>query len=351
MKMVGIGVPQLMVPPIVERNYGKWTAHEVVKPGVLKHVSESGEECYTVRVGMPSNARVSTKTMLMFCDLADKYSSGYFRVTQRHALEFVGVPKDKVDALLSEVKAIGFAAGGADCALHNIVTCAGWFHCQLGATDPLSISKKLSDALYSTFASEELPAKLKISIAACPNNCGEGITADIGIVGIHRDIPRVVENAMKACEIPLVIAICPTSAIKPKGKESVEVDPERCMHCGSCYMACPAMPIGDPKTDGVAIFVGGKAGASGAGPSFGKLVVDYLPNDPPSWSEVVSSVLKIVNAWKKDAQRHERIADWIERVGWEGFFKKTGLAVSPKAVDHFVFALERNLRTAARFRW
>ena len=40
-----------MLPPIVAANYGKWKYHERVKPGVLKHVGESGDELYTVRVG------------------------------------------------------------------------------------------------------------------------------------------------------------------------------------------------------------------------------------------------------------------------------------------------------------
>lgn len=349
--MVGIGVPELMMPDVLKRNYGKWVSHDTVKPGVLRHVSESGEECYTVRVGMPSNARVSSKTMLKFCDLADKYAEGYFRTTQRHALEFVGVPRGKVDSLIKDVEAMGYVVGGADYSFHNIVTCAGWFHCQLGATDPLSIAQKLNDAMVKDFKSESLPGKLKVSIAACPNNCGEGITADIGIIGIHRDIPRVISENLKECEVPLVISICPTAAIRPKGKDDLQIDPERCMHCGSCFMTCPALPIGDAKTDGIGIFVGGKASAAGSGPGFAKLVVPYLPNTPPNWDEAVSTVKKIADTWKKDAQQHERVADWIARIGWEGFFKKTGLSVTMKSVDHFVFGTERSVKDNVRFRW
>ncbi len=349
--MVGIGVPELMIPDVLRRNYGRWESHEVVKPGVLKHVSESGEECYTVRVGMPSNARISTKTVLAFCDLADEYSDGYLRLTQRHALEFVGVPVEKVDSLIRDITAMGYVVGGLDRSLHNIVTCAGWFHCQLGATDPLSLAQKLNEAFFEDFGDEALPAKLKISIAACPNNCGEGITADIGIIGIHRDIPRVIKENLKECELPLVVSICPTAAIKPKRGDGLVINPDRCMHCGSCYMTCPALPIGNAETDGVGIFVGGKAGTSGNGPSFAKLVVPYLPNHPPDWTEVVNEVKKIVDAWRKDARAYERIADWIERIGWERFYKLTGIEISSKSMDNFVFALERSLKDNVRLRW
>jgi len=40
-----IGPPDFrkMLPPVIKKNYGKWKYHEIVKAGVLKHVSETGE--------------------------------------------------------------------------------------------------------------------------------------------------------------------------------------------------------------------------------------------------------------------------------------------------------------------
>lgn len=54
--MPGIGIPKadLVYPPIVKRNYGKWMSHDYPRAGVVRHVSSTGEECYTVRVGMPT---------------------------------------------------------------------------------------------------------------------------------------------------------------------------------------------------------------------------------------------------------------------------------------------------------
>ena len=39
------------LPPVIENNFGKWLYHEILEPGVLVHVAESGDEVYTVRVG------------------------------------------------------------------------------------------------------------------------------------------------------------------------------------------------------------------------------------------------------------------------------------------------------------
>ena len=50
-----IGPPnyKTMLPPVIERNYGDWLYHEILKPGVLMHVSKSGETLYSVRAGSP----------------------------------------------------------------------------------------------------------------------------------------------------------------------------------------------------------------------------------------------------------------------------------------------------------
>jgi len=37
-------------PPVIAKNKGKWLYHEILEPGILVHVAESGDEVYTVRV-------------------------------------------------------------------------------------------------------------------------------------------------------------------------------------------------------------------------------------------------------------------------------------------------------------
>ncbi|MDP6459423.1 MAG: dissimilatory-type sulfite reductase subunit beta [Candidatus Hydrothermarchaeota archaeon] len=346
----GVGVPHYMenLPPVIKKNYGKWKTHEIVKPGVLKHITENGEECYTVRVGMPP-ARVSTSTMLEMCDLADKYSGGYFRVTQRNSLEFVDVYPKKIDALIDDLDKKGFPVGGTGNSFHNPLACPAWIHCNLPATDSPGIAKALGDAFYTEFKNQQLPAWLKINIAAC-SNIEEALMGDIGIIGVHRDIPNVIDENMGICERPTVIAQCPTGAIRPKGKYSVEIDPKRCIHCGACTMHCEAILTGDPDTDGFAVAVGGKAGNTGSGPELGRIVIPYIPNNPPEWKEAVEAVTKIVNTWKKDARKWERIREWINRIGWEKFFEKTGIEMTYKHIDSYIYGPEF-ARTDLRFRW
>ena len=71
-----------MLPPVIQKNYGKWLYHDRIKPGLLKHVSESGDEIYTVRVG--SGRLVSTDWIRDVCDIAEKFCGGHLRFTSRH---------------------------------------------------------------------------------------------------------------------------------------------------------------------------------------------------------------------------------------------------------------------------
>lgn len=349
-KLGGIGVPPVgeNLPPVVLKNYGKWDTHEIVRPGVIKRIAESGDVCYTVRIAMPP-ARVSVAAMLEISDLADRYSGGFFRITLRNSLEFVDVNPEKTDELIGKLEAMGFPVGGTKNSLHNIIACPAWIHCNLPATDSPGIAKALGDALIDEFREHRLPSWLKINIGACAN-IEEALMADIGIIGVHRDQPIVLEDRIKMCERPTVIHGCPTYAIKPKGEHSVQIDPKKCIHCGACTMHCEAILTGDPKLDGFAVSVGGKASNTGSGPDLGRVVIPYLPNNPPRWEEAVKVVMQIVDAWRKDAEPDERVREWINRIGWDRFFKKAGIKVSIKDIDGYIYSNEF-ARSDLRFGW
>lgn len=122
------------------------------------------------------------------------------------------------------------------------------------------------------------------------------------------------------------------------------------MFCGNCYTVCPAMPLADKDGDGVAIFVGGKVSNARSTPMMSKLAIPYLPNNPPRWPEVVSAVKNIVVVYANNARKGERMGEWIGRVGWETFFRLTGIPFTDKHIDDFTEAVT-TFRTTTQFRW
>ncbi|MBI2906734.1 MAG: dissimilatory-type sulfite reductase subunit beta [Chloroflexi bacterium] len=347
-----IGPPsyQSMLPPVIKDNYGRWRYHEILRPGVLKHVSETGGEVYTVRAGSPR--LVSVDFIREICDLADRYCDGYLRFTSRHNIEFLLDKKDNVAPLIAKLAEKGLPVGGTGKCISNIVHTQGWIHCHSAATDASGIVKAVMDELGDQFTEAKLPAKLRISVACCLNMCGAVHCSDLAIVGIHTRPPKVDnERVASVCEIPTTLASCPTGAIRPvPGQKTVTVNAERCMYCGNCFTVCPAMPIADAEGDGLAIFVGGKVSNARSAPMFSRLAIPFVPNNPPRWPEVVAAVKKIVEVYAAHARKDERMGEWIERIGWESFFRLADIPFTDKHIDDFTFATT-TFRTSTQFKW
>ena len=341
-RITDIGPPAYdkFLPPIVKKNYGMWKYHENVAPGVLCHVAESGDKLYTVRCASPRILAV--QTIRKFCALADKYCGGYLRFTSRNNVEFLLTDFANVAPLKAELTQLGFPVGGTNNSISNVVHTQGWVHCHSAATDASGLVKSVMDALCDRFTHENLPAKLRIAVACCLNMCGAVHCSDIAILGVHRMPPKIQHSLLsKVCEVPTLIASCPTGAIRPAtvdGKPSVEVIPEQCMYCGNCYTVCPAMTMNDPEHDGLSIWVGGKVCNARSTPKFTKLAVPFLPNNPPRWPEAVEAVKKIVDVYASHARKYERMGEWIERVGWPKFFELTGFEFTRYHIDDYKHA-------------
>jgi sulfite reductase beta subunit len=208
-------------PPVIKKNKGKWLYHEILEPGVLVHVAESGDEIYTIRVG--GCRLMSVSHIREICEIADKYCDGHLRFTTRNNIEFLVASKDKVEPLKKDLASrkfdggsFKFPIGGTGAGVTNIIHTQGWIHCHTPATDASGPVKATMDVLFDDFQNMRLPAQLRVSLACCLNMCGAVHCSDIAILGYHRKPPMLDHEYMdKMCEIPLAIAACPTAAIKP----------------------------------------------------------------------------------------------------------------------------------------
>ncbi len=336
-------------PEVIKNNKGKWLYHEILKPGVLVHVSETGDEVYTVRVG---GARLMSITHIReICEIADKHCDGHLRFTTRNNIEFMVDSKDKVEPLIQDLESrkfdggsFKFPVGGTGAGITNIIHTQGWIHCHTPATDASGTVKATLDEVFSDFQNMRLPAHLRISMACCLNMCGAVHCSDIAILGYHRKPPMVDDAYLdKICELPLAIAACPTAALKPTKVEledgttvkSIAINRDRCMFCGNCYTMCPSLPLADKEGDGIVLMVGGKVSNRISAPKFSKVVVAFIPNEMPRWPTMTKTIKQIIEAYAADARKYERLGEWAERIGWERFFEKTGLEFTHHLIDDF----------------
>ena len=352
-------------PAVIKKNKGKWSHHEILEPGILVHVAESGDKIFTVRCG---GARIMSITHIReICDIADKYCGGHVRFTTRNNIEFLLDSMDKVNALKADLAqrkfdggSIKFPIGGTGAGISNIVHTQGWIHCHTPATDASGTVKATMDEVFEDFQSMKMPAKLRISMACCLNMCGAVHCSDIAILGYHRKPPVLDHEYLdKVCEIPLAVASCPTAAIRPSKVElpngttinSVAVKNERCMYCGNCYTMCPSMPLSDKEGDGIVLMAGGKVSNRISGPKFSKVVVAFLPNETPRWPTMTNTIKNMINAYSNGANKYERLGDWADRIGWERFFDVCGLEFTHHLIDDFRDAAYHTWRQSTLFKF
>ncbi|WP_147818752.1 dissimilatory-type sulfite reductase subunit beta [Salidesulfovibrio onnuriiensis] len=350
--------------PVIKKNFGKWVYHEILEPGVLKHVAESGDAVYTVRCG---TARLMSVTHIReICDIADQWCDGYLRFTTRNNIEFMVEDEGKAKDLkkfLNDQKFPGgsfkFPVGGTGAGVSNIVHTQGWVHCHTPATDASGTVKATMDAVFDQFTDMKLPAPVRISMACCLNMCGAVHCSDIAILGIHRKPPIIDHKYLdNLCEIPLAVAACPTGAVRPskvevdgKDYKTVAIKEERCMFCGNCYTMCPSLPLADKEGDGIALMVGGKVSNRITKPAFSKVVVPFLPNNTPRWPEMTDVIKRILTAYSEGANKYERLGDWATRIGWERFFEVCDLEFSEHLIDDFRDPAYYTWRQTTQFKW
>jgi len=347
-----IGPPYFrdFLPPVIKKNYGQWKEHDILTPGLMVHTAESGDKIWTVRVATPRI--MATDSIREVCDISDKYCGGHVRWTSRNNIEFLVSEEKKVEPLQKELKDRGFLMGGIGPRISNIVHTQGWVHCHGAATDASGVVKSVMDELCDYFTTKELPNKVRLAVACCPNMCGAVHCSDIAIVAIHTIVPKIDHDKLgKICEIPTAIASCPTKAISPyPEKKSVKIKDEKCMYCGNCFTVCPAFDPFDTERDGCAIVIGGKINCLRTPTKFARLVVPFISNRPPRWPKLVATIKHIVELYAKHARKHERIGEWIDRIGWERFFKLSGITFTYQCIDDFTFMRE-TLRNASTFKW
>ena len=329
----GVPDPKQYMHPLMVKNYGAWDWHERPRPGVLHHKAKSGDDIWTVRAG--TQRQMDLYTIRLLCDIADEFSDGHFRFTSRSNIEYPVASEDKVQPLIDRLNEHGFPVGGTGNSVSMISHTQGWLHCDIPGTDASGVVKSLMDRMHAEFIKEEMPNRVRITTSCCQVNCGG--QGDIAINVQYTKPPRINHDMVSnVCERPSVVARCPVAAIRPaivNGKPSLEVDEKKCICCGACYPPCPPMQINGADSTKIAIWVGGKHSNARSKPTFHKLVVANLPNNPPRWPEVEEIVMRILYAYKDNAKDWERMGEWIERIGWPRFFELTDLAFTKHHLD------------------
>ncbi|HEY5734402.1 MAG TPA: dissimilatory-type sulfite reductase subunit beta, partial [Gammaproteobacteria bacterium] len=125
--------------PTLRKNYGMWDYHDRPRPGVLHHVSKTGDEVWTVRVGTQRILDIFSLRTLM--DIIDEKADGYVRFTIRSNIEVTVTDEAKVEPLIQAMEDAGFVVGGTGPSVTTLSHTQGWLHCDIPGTDASGVVK------------------------------------------------------------------------------------------------------------------------------------------------------------------------------------------------------------------
>ncbi|MBR1589012.1 MAG: (4Fe-4S)-binding protein [Kiritimatiellae bacterium] len=140
-----------------------------------------GTETFSARI-VTVGGRVTTEQMQCVAAAAKRFGSGVVTLTSRLSMEVPGVPAEMVAPLEAAIAAVGLSVGGTGPRVRPVVCCKGTL-CPHGLIDTFALAEKIHRRFYEGWHDVALPAKFKIGVGGCPNNCVKPSLNDIGIVG------------------------------------------------------------------------------------------------------------------------------------------------------------------------
>jgi sulfite reductase (ferredoxin) len=145
------------------------------------HVGVHPQKDGKVYVGAtPTVGRIDGRTLTALGNLVERYDAAGVRLTAYQKLVVLGVDPDSVDALLTDLDAIGLSARPSNWR-RSTMACTGIEFCKLAIVDTKQRAIDLVATLEQRFPDLDTP--ITINVNGCPNACARTQVADIGLKG------------------------------------------------------------------------------------------------------------------------------------------------------------------------
>lgn len=160
-------------------NNCQWTGDVVeCESGIQWAIAEQANGVTALIVSSPGGV-LTGKQVRVLAEIVGE--DGAIKNTRRMT-SLLLIPKEKVEAALEQLKAVGLRVANLHKSVRNIVACPGKGLCTHSRGDVLDLAKVLDEAFYGTI----LPWDIKIGISGCPRNCTGVQCQDLGLMAEPR---------------------------------------------------------------------------------------------------------------------------------------------------------------------
>lgn len=140
---------------------------------------------FSLRI-VTGNGVVTSEKMAVIADAAKKYGNGKTGLTSRLGFEIMGVLPENVEAIEEYLTENGIELGGTGPKVRPVVACKGSI-CKFGLHDTHGLALAIHEKFYKGWHDVTLPAKFKIGIGGCPNNCIKPQLNDFAVMGYKKE--------------------------------------------------------------------------------------------------------------------------------------------------------------------
>lgn len=314
--------------------------------GILARYSEVSDlfpgvaQFHTVRIIEPPGYVYSTKALRELCDISEEHSAG---ILQLHGMTgdvlMLGSDNETTHTAGEALMEKGWDIGGSGGGMRTLSCCIGPARCEMACYDTLELTKFLTDTFINELHRPEFPYKYKFKLSGCANDCaGSMMRSDMPIIGTWRDDIRIDQDevsrfiAQHGAEYVAanVLDRCPTRCMHLEG-DALAIDDDNCVHCMHCINVMHSALA--PGLDrGVTLLIGGKRTLK-IGDMFSSLLVPFMKMETPEDRQaLVALVRRIWDFWTDNALDHERVGEFIDRIGMGSFLDGIGVAPDPQMV-------------------
>ena len=139
-------------------------------------IIQRDKETYAVAPHVPCGV-ISPEALRKIADVGEKFGAAALKITSAARIAIVGLKEEDIDTVWTE---LGMKPGAAvGLCVRSVKACPGTTFCKRGQQDSLTLGMELDKAYHGV----ELPAKLKMGVSGCINQCAETCIKDIGFVG------------------------------------------------------------------------------------------------------------------------------------------------------------------------
>ncbi len=312
--------------------------------GVIARLSQKADkypdlaQFHTVRVIEPPGWVYSTKNLRQLADISEKHGAG---ILQLHGMSgdvlLLGFNNDQSMSVAEELMENGWDIGGSGGALRTLQCCVGQARCEMACYDTMRVTKHLTDTFIHYLHRPEFVYKFKFKLSGCPNDCANAMMrSDMPIMGTWRGemqidqakVREFIKAKGRAYVIDNVLTRCPTKCISLKDDDTIAVEHQDCVRCMHCINVMhKALKPGKDK--GVTICMGGKRTLK-IGDTISTVIVPFMKLETDEdLDRLTEFVEKVWEFWNDNGMDHERIGEFIARVGLATFLD--GIGIEPDA--------------------